>query len=395
MSTLIAIGRRQVETFGYEFDPRWRRGLAVAALALAAASIPGGWSVALPALADAYLAVAVFVAATLAMVHGVERLFGTDLGDWLQRYRRWQVPVAALLGAFPGCGGAIVAVTQFTRGYMSFGGVVAALTATMGDAMFLLLAREPTTALGVAVLGILVGTVTGWAIDAWRGQDYQRVRAPAPIVSRGAATAGQGLGRIDRVWLALAVPGLGLGVAAAIQIEVDEVLGLPVADLLGIAGAVLALGLWVMRGESDQACAATGTGGACTRESNGMLRRVVDDTNFVTAWVVFAFVAYELAMIGLGLDLGAAFAAWGPWLPAIAVLVGLVPGCGPQIVLTSAYLSGAAPLSAQLGNAISNDGDALFPALAVAPKAAFLATLYSLPAALLVGYGWYLAFEIG
>ena len=55
--------------------------------------------------------------------------------------------------------------------------------------------------------------------------------------------------------------------------------------------------------------------------------------------------------------------------------------------MTSLYLAGALPLSAQLGNAIANDGDALFPAIAIAPRAAVAATLYSALPALVVGYG--------
>ena len=39
-----------------------------------------------------------------------------------------------------------------------------------------------------------------------------------------------------------------------------------------------------------------------------------------------------------------------------------------------------------MGNAISNDGDALFPALALAPGAAVIATLYSAVPALLIAY---------
>jgi hypothetical protein len=41
------------------------------------------------------------------------------------------------------------------------------------------------------------------------------------------------------------------------------------------------------------------------------------------------------------------------------------------------YVSGQIPMSAQLGNSISNDGDALFPAIAISAKAAIVATLYS------------------
>ena len=52
------------------------------------------------------------------------------------------------------------------------------------------------------------------------------------------------------------------------------------------------------------------------------------------------------------------------------------------------YLSGMVPLSAQIGNAISNDGDALFPAIAIAPRVAIVATLYSAVPALLISYSW-------
>ena len=82
----------------------------------------------------------------------------------------------------------------------------------------------------------------------------------------------------------------------------------------------------------------------------------------------------------------------GPLAPLVGVLVGFIPGCGPQILLTTLYLSGAVPMSALLANAISNDGDALFPAIALTPKAAILATAYSAVPALLVGYT---AFALG
>jgi hypothetical protein len=39
-----------------------------------------------------------------------------------------------------------------------------------------------------------------------------------------------------------------------------------------------------------------------------------------------------------------------------------------------------------IGNAISNDGDALFPAIALAPKMAIIATLYSAIPALIISY---------
>jgi len=370
-----------------------RRALVPLGLLVVALAVPRGPALLLDALSEAYLAVSVFVAGTLMLVGVAERGLGTELGALFRRHTRWQVPIAALLGAFPGCGGAIVALTQFTRGHLSFGGVVATLTATMGDAMFLLLAQAPDVALLVLGVGLAVGVASGWAVDALHGVDFMR---PAVMEDGGAACArsagsdaestGTGptvamLARaIERAWLWMLVPGVIIGMALAFQINPDAwltpVLGAAPVFWFGVAGAVGALALWVLRGRGGDSA---GTG----------LSGIMDTTSFVTTWVIVAFAGYELTVAGLGVDIAEWFAAAAPVVPLVAVLIGLIPGCGPQIMVTSLYLSGAVPLSAQLGNAISNDGDALFPAIAVAPKAAVVATLYSGIPAVIVAYGAY------
>ena len=77
----------------------------------------------------------------------------------------------------------------------------------------------------------------------------------------------------------------------------------------------------------------------------------------------------------------------------MGVLFGFLPGCGPQVVVATFYLNGYIPLSAEIGNAISNDGDALFPAIALARKAAVIATLYSAIPAIIVAYSYFYLFE--
>ena len=378
-----------------------KRVIAVSVLLMVALLFPSSWEAAIEALSDAYLAVSVFVAGTLALVFAAERAFKTDLGAWLQKYQRWQVPAAALLGAFPGCGGAIIAITQYTRGYLSFGGVVATLTATMGDAMFLLLAREPQTAVGILALAIIVGTISGYIVDAIHGPGFMRSKksntsdktAPRNYDQRNSAT---NLSQTERLWITLIVPGVVMGLLGAFQVDVDEWLTqwttASPALLLGISGAVLAVAMWVRQG-GEQTTQGCDNREQCQVQQPSMAQSVMRTTNFVTAWVVFAFVGYEVLIAATGVNLANAFSVWGPLVPAIAVLIGFVPGCGPQLLVTSFYLSGAIPLSAQLANAMANDGDALFPAIAAAPKAAMVATLYSAIPALIVGYGWYFIME--
>ena len=378
-----------------------KRVIAISVLLMLTMVFPSSWEAALEALSDAYLAVSVFVAGTLALVFAAERAFKTDLGTWLQKYQRWQVPVAALLGAFPGCGGAIIAITQYTRGYLSFGGVVATLTATMGDAMFLLLAREPQTAVGILALAIVVGTMSGYIVDAIHGPGFMRTKKPDATNNIGhgnpaKANSSHGLRQIERLWITLMVPGVVIGLLGAFQVDVDEWIAqwttASPAFLLGVSGAILAVAMWVRHG-GEQTTQACDNGEQCEAQQPPMARSVIHTTNFVTAWVVFAFVGYEVLIAATGVNLANAFSVWGPLVPAIAVLIGFVPGCGPQILVTSFYLSGAIPLSAQLANAMANDGDALFPAIAAAPKAAMMATIYSAIPALMVGYAWYLVME--
>ena len=128
-------------------------------------------------------------------------------------------------------------------------------------------------------------------------------------------------------------------------------------------------------------------------EPNESKTRIIDTTNFVTTWVICGFLFYECFVYFSGIDLKLVFDVWLPFVPLIAILFGFVPGCGPQILVTTFYLNGLIPFSAELGNAISNDGDALFPAIALAPKAAIIATLYSALPAIIIAYSYMFLFE--
>ena len=336
-------------------------------------------------IADAYLQVSTFVAATFLIIYGIERTLNIDATAMLKRDTIWQVPVAAGLGALPGCGGAIIVVTQYVTGRLSFGGVVAALTATMGDAAFLLIAQEPLTGLAMVVLGFVVGTLSGWIINFIHGGDFLRgseIRTDAEVDMEhdDASTP-----FLDRLWLLILAPGIVLAGLVAFQVDVDAMFATDMLDrpatLLGVVGGVLALSMRLAPSFGIKGDAAFSAG-------SGLIRRTISDTNFVTVWVIFAYLVFELSVYFLGIDLKTVFDGWALFTPMIAVLLGFLPGCGPQVLVTTMYLSGIIPLSAQIGNALSNDGDALFPAIAIAPKVAVVATLYSAVPAVILAYGW-------
>ena len=332
---------------------------------------------------DAYIQVSVFVGFTLFVFIGLDSLTNFDVKNFLSKTQKFHVGIAAFLGAIPGCGGAIIVVTQYIQGRISFGSLVAVLTATMGDAAFLILAIEPTTGLLIFGIGIIVGSISGYIIDFIHGinfmQSETKIKVEFEKINKTFVS------NFNFFWLFLFIPGFILGILVAFQIEFVSPAYNSLLVFVASAGAILSIFMWSLNPLSDFQCS--------TDKSRGLLSRVVDTTNFVTTWVISGFLVFEIFMYFTSLDLKIFFDLWLPFVPLVAILFGFLPGCGPQVVVATFYLNGYIPLSAELGNAISNDGDALFPAIALAPKAAILATLYSAIPALVVAYGYFYLFE--
>ncbi len=332
---------------------------------------------------DAYVQVSVFVGFTLFVFIGLDSLTKFDVKNFLSKTQKFHVGIAAFLGAIPGCGGAIIVVTQYIQGRISFGSLVAVLTATMGDAAFLILAIEPSTGFLIFGIGIVVGSISGYVIDFIHGTNF--MQAETKIKVEFEKINKTFVSNFNFFWLFLFIPGFVLGILVAFQIEFVSPIYNSLLVFIASAGAILSIFMWSLNPLSDFQCS--------TDKSRGLLSRVVDTTNFVTTWVISGFLVFEIFMYFTSLDLKIFFDLWLPFVPLVAILFGFLPGCGPQVVVATFYLNGYIPLSAELGNAISNDGDALFPAIALAPKAAILATIYSAIPALIVAYGYFYLFE--
>ena len=191
------------------------------------------------------------------------------------------------------------------------------------------------------------------------------------------------------MWLIIFVPGLVIGFLSLLQINVDNFFNFSdkfsIKNTIGSLGAVISIFMWTLNPLSDFQCS--------TEKSRSFLSRAIDTSNFVTTWVVCGFIFYESLIYFTNIDLKVVFDIWLPLIPLIAIFFGFIPGCGPQIVVTTFYINGLIPFSAEIGNAISNDGDALFPAIALVPKAAIIATLYTAIPAVIVAYSYFFFFE--
>lgn len=361
-------------------------------------------TLAITTLSDSFWAVSCYVCATLAIYHYLSR-FMSKPNRFTELYRHsqsHQVFFAALLGALPGCGGAIVVTTQFISGRAGFGAIVAVLTSTMGDAAFLLIAAKPMIGIGVMITGIVVGTLSGFTVNALHKEDFLRPepkKETTPLSgcqeesTHYSIHEQQAINLQGTFWKWLILPTSIVALLMSFQVDINQLLNLKpdTIEWIGAIFSVVTMALWAMTKE-------LGSYQSTVSEDEKIidshpLQKAAQDTNFISAWVILAFIAFEFTTYMSGLDVADSLSNWGVWMPLAGLTVGMLPGCGPQILVTSLYLSGAAPFSAQIANAISNDGDALFPAIAMAPKAAFVATIYSSVPAFIVGYGYYFLFE--
>ena len=378
----------------------------------------------LESLRDGYVQVSAFVAVTVLAFGLIQyRTDGAALAV-IEDNERLQVLFGGLLGLTPGCGGAIVVMPLYVRGTVSFGTVVATLGATAGDSAFVILALAPEAALYAYAIAFLASVATGYLVDSV-GLGVTRVDNAvaqlSPAMADGGTVVNGGVGpnpahdyggpapacahdagpdRLSRVltplshlahvlWWIAAVAGLVLGSLYLLRggPEVALTAG-PGFDglftVVGIVGAALSLYLYAVGrhyvGEGEIARA---------RDSFGSiydtLTHAAMETSFVTVWVLVAFLVYEYAVLLTGIDVTTVAAAAGVLAPIGGAVVGLIPGCGPQILLASVYAEGGLPFSALTANAIAQDGDALFPLLAVDAKAAVVATIYNFLPAVVVG----------
>ena len=358
-------------------------------LLLTALAIPATREFTLQALSDAFFQVSVFVAATLLIYYYlIDRLPQLQLSYLRAKSGILEVSFASILGALPGCGGAIIVVTQFTKKQASFGSVVAVLTATMGDAAFLLLATRPLDGLLMMLIGVSVGIISGQIVNLFHSSSSFQP-SNATEYNEEPQCQPKILEYSRPVWKLALIPSLIIAFVIATNTD-TRFFSEGLANTISIFGALMALFtviVWALSSKGVSYKQVTSEEAPCTPPSK--LTKVLMDTHFVTAWVVASFMVFEILVNVAGVDLAAWFSEYAYLAPLVAVAIGLLPGCGPQIVVMTLYIQGIIPFSAMAANAISNDGDALFPAIALAPKAALVATVYSTIPALLLGYGLY------
>ena len=120
---------------------------------------------------DAFLAVTVFVAAMVLLFSWLQYITAGRFVSWIRENTRFQPVIGAMMGLTPGCGGAIIVMPMYARGYVTYGTVIATLIATLGDAAFVLIGAVfqdssfLTPVIVVHSTSFVVGVFWGYLVD--------------------------------------------------------------------------------------------------------------------------------------------------------------------------------------------------------------------------------------
>ncbi len=376
---------------------------------------------------DAFLAVTVFVAAMVLLFSWLQYITAGRFVDFIRSKRRWQPVIGAVMGITPGCGGAIVIMPMYTRGLVTYGTVIATLIATLGDAAFVLIGAAITDssfvapAVAVHIISFLTGITWGYLVDGL-GITPQHPLGGFFLASE--LTEDSGISKLEdsedaqmvfddlgrekesdpgyfllhqgyTLWWVVTSIGLVIAVMLLVWSSQDPDFNLSLdydpfsldgfITWIGLIGTTLSIILYLSQRTwiRDDTEASIGDKLYSMRET---LIHSASETAFVTFWVMSAYLIFEFSMLFSGTN-EAELAKYGDGVIAVVVasFIGLIPGCGPQIIAITAYTKDLISFPALAANAISQDGDALFPLLVRHRLASLWATLHTTIPALILG----------
>ena len=292
---------------------------------------------------DAFLAVTVFVAAMVLLFSWLQFVTAGRFVIWIRENTKFQPVIGAMMGLTPGCGGAIIVMPMYARGYVTYGTVIATLIATLGDAAFVLIGAVfqdssfLTPVIVVHLTSFFVGVLWGYGMDNFEVTPSAPLGQLGPkfgseeILGEEAAKEKEVEGSlIDelpreipegwgyrvlhqgyRVWWAITAVGLCLAILLLIWYAQDpeyspELVWDPttrdgIVTWVGLIGTSLSIILYI----SSKNFFADDTEATIGDKLNSLdetLVHAASETAFVTFWVLIAYLVFEFGMILSGIS---------------------------------------------------------------------------------------------
>ena len=329
----------------------------------------------------------------LVMMLLIEYVNVISKGIWtnnLSHSRFKQIVLATLLGMIPGCIGGFAVVSMFTHNLLNFGALTAAMIASTGDESFVMFSMFPQKALLLNGIIFVVAIGVGLLVNLL----FKRVHVPYPDKTHMQIHSHE-IEHPTHSW-------------KKAQENIRS---------LSFQRAILLLGLFmflfgIITGQFEH-----GAHEVTNTTSHGHSEWGLENILFIVLGLV---VLYVLVIVDehfleehlwqhiirkhfakiflwtfgalLGIALLMHYVDITPWLAknrltvlGIALLVGIIPQSGPNLVFVSLFYSGTLPFSILFANSIVQDGHSSLPLLAESKKSFFLVKGINLVVGLIAG----------
>ena len=435
---------------------------------------------------EAFMHVGVLLAIVILLFGFLDYKTGGNIVNILEKNKKIQPILGAILGVIPGCGGSIILIPLYVKNKVSFGALTATLISSMGDAAFILISTDIKSYIGVSIISFITAVICGYIFDMLHIDEKLNLRknkldncncsnnqekefdkgmkidlcytrhigheendeidhalhhGNKNHISKFGYKFTHSIGyKLFYIFIILGlivtlVSGNGLAhnhshKTSQTQENVneqyieehnhvhenevheehnhsheDEIYAehthdnesviseghnhklISIESLMSICGIILSITYTLISKKYIKNSTHEEVESKISSFKE-MIIHTASEATFVITWIFIGYLIYDIAVMLIGGEeiLNSVLLASGPITVIIGAVLGIIPGCGVQVIFISLYAKGAMPFAALIANSISQDGDALFPLIAMDKKSALWATILTTIPALLVGF---------
>jgi len=310
----------------------------------------------------------------------IEYITVQSKGKWSLPLKRspWiQIVFAALLGIIPGCLGAFTAVSLYVHQVFNFAALVTVMIASSGDEAFVMFSTIPEQALIINISLLAIAIITGLILNIiFKDKNFKKLKKNHLTIHS------------HEVECVCYVPQQILPQLRNISFERALILSGLIIFLVFLLGGVIGPSGWDWRRITFAIVSLVGIFIIGTVPDHFLKEHLWGHTikkhlGKIFIWTFAAFFLIEILLPYLDLDHWLESNLW--IVLTVALLIGIIPQSGPNIVFITLFAGGYIPFSILLANSIVQDGHGALPLLAESRKSFIYMKAINVGVGLLIG----------
>lgn len=362
---------------------------------------------------EAFLHIGTMIGVFIILFGYINYKTSNNISNIISKSKNIQPLIGAIIGAMPGCSGSLIIMPLYIKNKLSFGCIIASLISSMGDASFILISSNFKLYVFISVVGIITGTIVGYLVDIFNLESKLRLKKRKYIGISNKMTVAKLYNNKTKIKrnnimknkftyiitykigykIYIGIILIGFLFMLLVNHHTSSNLNRSIhylEKIISIIGILFSI-VYMMCFKKSYKNLNIHSDDMNRKSIKEILIASSGEISFIITWIYISYILYNLIIFLIGGEqyLASLVISTSIFSVLIASFLGMIPGCGIQIVLMSFFLKGNIPLGVIIANSISQDGDALFPLIALDKKSAIWATIITTIPAIIVGSIFY------